>query len=141
MAGESQRPVLPQTASDPTLLPNTLAGSAGSISIAINGHSCAPIEGLRADFIDRPEDVTVGLAVGQTRAAPNPLGGAERGIPVELNAAEADLAQFLPDGMTTSNTEIDMVFVGRAIHGPAALPPFTTLTPCRARRPNGFPSP
>lgn len=121
--GSETSKILPQTASDPTLLPNTLAGSAGSISIAINGHSCAPIEGLRADLIDRPEDVTVGLVVGRARAAPNPLGGAERGIPVELNAAEADLSQFLPDGMTASNTEIDMVFVGVANEGPGALPP------------------
>ena len=121
--GSETSQILPQTASDFTLLPNTLAGSSGSVSIAINGQSCMPIEGLRPELLTCPEDVTVGLVTGRARTTPNPLSGAERGIPVELNAAEADLSQFLPDGMTVSNTEIDMVFVGMAAGGPGAMPP------------------
>lgn len=121
--GSETSRILPQTASGATLLPNTLAGSSGSVSIAINGQSCAPIEGIRPEFLTCPEDVTVGLVAGRARTTPNPLRGAERGIPVELNAAEADLSQFLPDSMTESNTEIDMVFVGMADNGPGAMPP------------------
>lgn len=123
--GRETSQLLPQTSSDFTLLPNTLAGSTGPISIAINGQTCGAVEGLRPELLTRPEDVAIGIVAGRARTAPNPLRGADRGIPVQLNAADADLSQFLPDGLTPENTEIDMVFVGAAADGPGMMRPGT----------------
>lgn len=135
--GSQTSSVLPQTATVPTPLTNTADGSVGAVRLSVNGASCTAISRIERSWIDRPEDVQLGIVVGQSRRHKAPLTGANNVIPVGriaggsaaaagaglVPASDVDISMFLEDGMTEGNTDIDLVFVGATATGAGALPP------------------
>lgn len=128
--------MLPQTASEPTLLSNSPDGSAGAVKLAVNGEVCTAVKSIDRSWIQRSEDVQIGIVVGQSRQQKAPVNGPGNTIPVGhisdalgtgggtlVPPPEADLSLFLEDGMSESNTDVDLVFVGITASGPNALPP------------------
>lgn len=136
--GQETSGMLPQTASEPTILTNSISGSAGPIRLSVNGNTCTALQNVDRSWITCPEDVQVGIVVGQSRQQKRPpISGTDNVIPVGrisdasgITGAEelvpepdADISMFLEDGMSESNTDIDLVFVGITAPGANALPP------------------
>lgn len=131
--GSKTSGMLPQTASEPTLLTNSPDGSSGTIKLAVNGEICTAIQNVERSWIQQAEDVQVGIVVGQSRQQKTPVNGPGNTIPVgHISGADggtlvapppAELSLFLEDGMSESNTDVDLVFVGITAPGPNALPP------------------
>ena len=119
--GSATSSVLPQTADAPTMLCNTVPNSGGPLTIDINGQTATALENLDPNLISRPEDVTVGLITAPRGAGNRPIANESRGIPVRSAGNEVSLSDFLSDGVTEGNTEIDMVMVCEAAQGSGAI--------------------
>ncbi len=114
--------ILPETASEPTILINTVPGSGGPLDLTVNGNNARLLENLDPALLTRPEDVQVGVLAGPRRDGLQPLDQG-RGIPVMSEGNEADLSAFLSEGVTETNTEIDLIMVCEAATGPGAVGP------------------
>lgn len=113
--------VLPQTASQPTPLINTVDGSAGAIDIAVNGQTATLLTSVDPSLLIRPEDVQVGMIAAQPRQGLQPIRGEGRGIPVLTAGNTLDISDFLSPGVTEDNTDIDLVMVLQANTGAGAI--------------------
>lgn len=120
--GSETSSILPQTASQPTRLGNTVAGSGGPLDLTVNGVNARLLDNIDPALLTRPEEVQVGLIAGKRRE-PTPTGTQGRGIPVLSEGNEADLSAFLSEGVTEDNTDIDMIMVAEAASGPGAVSP------------------
>lgn len=119
--GSATSGILPQTASAPTALINTVPGSAGPLSISVNGTDATVLQSVDPALLLRPEDVQLGLIAAAPRRTNRPIGNQSRGIPVMERGNSVNLSDFLADGISESNTDIDIVMVCEAATGAGAI--------------------
>jgi hypothetical protein len=119
--GSETSTVLPQSAESATMLPNTLSGSGGALEISVNGQSATLLQSVDPGLLTRPEDVQVGVVAARPRNTTRPVAGENRGIPVLSENNTVNLSDFLSDGLSEDNTEVDLVMVCQAGDGQGAI--------------------
>ena len=123
-AGGVVSPVLPRTNSTDTRVPNTVEGSGGALEMTINGTTTTVIESVDTSLLAAPEDLRAGLIVGpHSIFGPEPLSPDANGIAFTAEAQEVSISQFLPPGVSSADTEIDLVAVLEGAQAEGALPP------------------
>ena len=120
--GGMSTPVLAQFTEEPLNFANVVDTSGGNLEASINGQAITILENIDTSQLNTPEDLRAGIVVGAPRTTPRePLSLPQDGIPFQSEINPADFAKFLPDGVSESNTDIDMVCVLLAAPGTGAL--------------------
>lgn len=110
--------MLSQTASEPTVLINSLQETTGSLNLAINGQNVTFLENIDTTRLNSPEELKVGLVIGKRSTEDNPIRLSQQdAIPFAITNNQVNLTQFLPDGITEENTDIDMVMICHTVEG------------------------
>lgn len=110
--------MLSQTASEPTVLINSLQETTGNLNLAINGQNVTFLENIDTTRLNSPEELKVGIVIGKRSTEDNPIRLSQQdAIPFAITNNQVNLTQFLPDGITEENTDIDMVMICHTVEG------------------------